>query len=131
MVRLLAESGFGLRAEEDKPDLTDAGWGPAMSHDFLEHDPRALLQRKTRDPSADRWEGDGPQAAQVGDLEAAAGGAAQAVSAGPASQSHARRMDDEACLQAAAAGYGRVADLDRAELAALGLDRRPACPGDR
>src|ERR1700736_357022 len=40
-------------------------------------------------------------------------------------------MDDEACLQGAAAGDGRVADLDRADLAALGLNRRSASPRDR
>jgi len=96
VVGFIAERGFGIGTKEHKPNLADTGGIPAMSQDFLDHDASALLQRKTSDTGAYGGKGDRPQPAQVGDLKAAASGAAQAVRSGPASQPHARGMDDEA-----------------------------------
>ena len=85
--RRLASSrvgGFGVRAEENKPDLAQRRSIPVVSDDFVEHDLGTFRQRKASDPGANRREGNRPQAALSGDFEAAARRAAQALGAGPA-----------------------------------------------
>src|ERR1700680_4696942 len=125
------ERGFRIPTKEHEPDLLNGCRTATVLDHLAKHDPCALIQWEAGDAGAHRREGDRPQAALVGDLEAAAGRAAQAVGAGPSTQPHAGGVDDEAGSELAAAGDGGVTDLDRADRGALRLDRRTPGPGNR
>src|SRR5438270_2775052 len=101
-----------------------------MRDDLVDHDPRAFVEWKSRNAGANRGKGDRPQSMLVGQFESASRRPAQAFGLRPHSGPHAGRVDDVSGLELAAVRDGRLADIDRADLAALGLDRWTAGPGD-
>ena len=109
--------------EENKVNGFERGAGLQMLDDFSEHDARALVHGETRNAGTDRGKGNGFEFSVGSKAQGMSrGGSERFGSGGGAAKAHAGGVNDEASLEIAAGGDGRVADGDAAEVVALALN---------
>jgi hypothetical protein len=110
------------RVIEDEADLVRL---PAAGQGALEaigHDARAVIQRKSRDACADRWDGDGFDIVVARNAKRRIHRGAQRVRGRAATQRHACGMDDISRAQVARARDRSTANRNGAVRGALILD---------
>lgn len=94
-----------------------------MLDGFSEHDARALIHGETGNAGADGGKSDGFKFAVGSKPQGMGRGSGERFgSGGGAAEAHAGGVNDEASLELATGGEGRVADGNAAEVVALALD---------